>query len=171
MDLLKVCRFWQAVNFDGPSHINTNCWTWMGHLNDDGYGKFRINVGGSPKFKLAHIVSWYLNTGIWPSKLCLHRCDIPACVRFDHLWLGSQKDNMRDCLTKGRFPIGAKHGMRLHPERNGMILHPETNASRKLSQTQVDEILNLYGPGIRQVDLAKQFNVSQRRISQIIRGE
>jgi hypothetical protein len=51
----------------------------------------------------AHRYSWQIAFGEIPSGLCvLHRCDNPSCVRHDHLFLGTQAENMRDRIRKGR---------------------------------------------------------------------
>ena len=74
------------------------CWIWVGARNQHGYGVFYIN-GADHR---AHRVSWFLHYGEWPASPVLHTCDTPPCVRPDHLFLGTQADNMRDASAKGR---------------------------------------------------------------------
>jgi len=92
-------KFFEKIQKD----TNTLCVIWAGGKNAGGYGRLRI--GESPEgkqiFKQAHHVSWFLKHGYWPRQL-LHTCDNPACVRLSHLREGSQKENMRDMVQKGR---------------------------------------------------------------------
>jgi hypothetical protein len=78
----------------------SGCWLWSGRYAEGGYGvidMLRVPV-------LAHRFSWIIFRGPIPdSVLACHKCDNPACVNPDHMFLGSPKDNMQDCLTKGRF--------------------------------------------------------------------
>lgn len=75
------------------------CWVWTGAKTKFGYGWFYMN---NLNFK-AHRVSWTNWIGFIPNHLqVLHKCDNPSCVRPDHLFLGSQKDNMADMVIKGR---------------------------------------------------------------------
>lgn len=116
--MLLVTRFWNKVNKDGPVHpvLGTNCWVWTGCLAKSipgrrllPYGK--INVFG--KCLCAHRVSYELNIGLIPrDSLVCHKCDNPSCVRPEHLFLGTQKDNVDDCVKKGRdrHPRGECHG-------------------------------------------------------------
>lgn len=83
----------------------SGCWLWMASCNQDGYGKFSINR----KELGAHRASWQLMRGPIPSgELVLHHCDVPRCVNPEHLYLGSQADNMRDRLTRGRLRNGSE---------------------------------------------------------------
>jgi len=76
------------------------CWRWTGATTRK-YGVVRMN--GQQR---AHRVSWTLTYGPIPSGLgVLHKCDNPPCVRPDHLFLGTQGDNVRDAHRKGRYPF------------------------------------------------------------------
>jgi hypothetical protein len=72
---------------------------WTGNLNALGYG--RIWTYGHLEY--AHHVSWEIHRGAIPDELkVLHRCDQPHCVNPNHLFLGTQADNMEDMRRKGR---------------------------------------------------------------------
>src|SRR5207302_5572975 len=124
-DNLLVERFWAKVE-KGP-----DCWPWKACLRN-GYGM--INA---PE-KYAHRFSYELNNGPIPKgKYVLHRCDNRACVRPEHLILGTQKENLIDMMRKGR-------------------------RIRKLTVDQVKEIRQLYDPPrITTRMLAGQFQVSR----------
>lgn len=81
------------------------CWLWNAGVFSNGYGQFRI---GDTKVK-AHRVAYFLRHGKLPlynSKgvplYVLHKCDNKLCCNPKHLFLGTQKDNIYDCMTKGR---------------------------------------------------------------------
>lgn len=79
-----------------------NCWEWRGAKRSRDYGNFNLN--GKPT--LAHRVSYELFIGKIPKDILVcHRCDNQSCVNPNHLFLGTQKDNVRDCLNKGRMKI------------------------------------------------------------------
>lgn len=88
-------RFWEKVV------KSEGCWEWSGARSKHGrYGI--INVGG--RSTKAHRVSWELNRGpIPPGAKVLHHCDNPPCVRPDHLFIGTQADNLADGRRKGRI--------------------------------------------------------------------
>jgi hypothetical protein len=102
-------RFWSFVaKGDG-------CWEWTGYRGEQGYGVF--SLGG--KNHRAHRFSYAHNVGpVRSGQMVCHRCDNPSCVRPDHLFLGSGKDNAADCIAKGRFPfrygLNATHCQRGH---------------------------------------------------------
>ncbi len=127
---------------------NTGCWLWTGHQYTNRYGQ--IGVNGSQV--RANRLSWELHKGPIPKGLnVLHHCDTPECVNPYHLFLGTAKDNMADCIKKNR----------LKP-RCG-ITHPRT----KLTPEQVSEIrADLRGTR----RLSREYGVSRTAIRDIRRG-
>lgn len=88
--------FWNRVDRSGGPNA---CWLWTGSRNPCGYGVFRRKP-----YTSAHRFSWKLHYGTIPYGLnVLHACDIPACVRPEHLFLGTQKHNILDAITKKRW--------------------------------------------------------------------
>lgn len=86
---------------------NSGCHLWMGDCFDNGYGKFWYER----KSHKAHRISWRLNCGTIPTGLLvLHKCDTPSCVNPDHLFLGTNKDNSQDMISKGRHSRKAPRG-------------------------------------------------------------
>jgi hypothetical protein len=85
----------------------SGCWLWTAAWNPQGYGQFTM-----PKRpQLAHRMAWTFYKGEIPTGVhVLHKCDTPACVNPDHLFLGSHQDNMTDAYRKGRVAIGQKVG-------------------------------------------------------------
>ena len=87
-------RFWRHVDKSG------NCWIWTASRYPNGYGVFGIS---RKSLMSAHRYSWTLANGEIPPGICvLHRCDVRTCVRPDHLFLGTQQDNLADMTEKGR---------------------------------------------------------------------
>ncbi len=86
---------------------SNGCWLWTGHRDKDGYGRVRWHwreVG-------AHVAMWECEHGLVPAGMCvLHSCDNPPCVRPDHLWLGTQGDNVQDRHSKGRTRCNPRAG-------------------------------------------------------------
>ena len=98
-------RFWlQVRKGDG-------CWNWQGGKDADGYGAFHAEHDGV-RYKRAHRYSYALHHKKIPFALHVcHTCDNPACVRPDHLFLGTNEENHLDKIAKGRarVPAGEKH--------------------------------------------------------------
>lgn len=97
-------RFWGLVE---KSPEPNGCWLWIGGTDTRGYGKM-FTERGKPVVS-AHRFSYELANGpIAAGLFVLHRCDVPACIRPDHLFLGTAIDNMQDCIAKGRRANGIK---------------------------------------------------------------
>lgn len=150
---LKIASdFWdyvQKLPADG-------CWEWQRSCGSHGYGQFYL-VRGKPL--AAHRFSWQMTYGPIPAGLhVLHRCDNKRCVRPDHLFLGTARDNIRDCVAKGRH--------RPH------IARGEDSAVARLTDVAVDEIKATLITGTRQhpgnaKQLAAKFGVTVTRIYQV----
>lgn len=151
-------RFWPKVQ------KTETCWLWTASANEQGYGRMTVNGKGVA----AHRYSYELAYGPIPDGLnVLHRCDRPACVRPDHLFVGTQADNVVDMVTKGRqrCPKGEEHYWRKHPEF--FLLKGQNNPHAKLTDEQVLEIRRRYAEGgVTQVQLGKEYGVRQTLITE-----
>lgn len=132
---------------------DNGCWIWK-RTNNRGYGAFSL---GREKKKLAHRMSWELNRGPIPFGMCvLHNCpggDDPRCVNPEHLFLGTQADNVADMVAK----------------RRGVNLRGEKHAMAKLTASDVDFIRFLGESGLyRQRALARVFGVTPTTVCAIL---
>jgi HNH endonuclease len=131
---------------DGPD--SNGCMLWLGAKTTGGYGHLRVHKQNQK----AHRVAWELARGPVPEGFFIcHVCDVPACVNPDHLFLGTNADNMQDCAAKGRTARGEKSGM------------------HKLTEDQVREIRQRYSEGgVSQRTLAGAYGVSIGVINTVI---
>ncbi len=134
----KASIFWSHVK-KGPG-----CWEWNGgRVGGRGYGY----MGFGKKSERGTRVSWELHHGCIPDGIyVLHRCDNPKCVRPSHLFLGTQFDNMRDCVKKGRV-------------------------RSKLSEADVVSIRRRVTKGETRSAIAREYGVSPSNICVLMQGK
>ena len=91
-------RFLARINRVAPS----DCWEWSGTLTSDGYGA--ITIKGV--IYRAHRLTWMITHGktLKRHEFVCHSCDNPPCCNPSHLWVGSSSDNLKDAMSKGRWP-------------------------------------------------------------------
>ena len=149
-------RLMAMVELDG----RTGCWNWTGTKIRKGYGKFFVNG----KFRRAHRASYELHCGPIPDGMFVcHRCDNPACVNPDHLFLGTHAENMADMTAKGRNRLGSRG------DANAPFKRGADNPAAKL--TQEDALAIRSAVGVTGVALAAKYGVSPRQIFRIRDGK
>ena len=149
-----IYEFWNRV-------IKTNnCWMWNGsrlnskNKNNLVYGIFQIYKNGIQKSYMAHRISWFLKNGDIPDNLMVcHKCDNPLCVNPDHLFLGTNIDNMKDMVSKRRSASGDKNGR------------------RKLNEEKIKEIIKRYRTGEYSTSLGREYGVSSGTICSVAEGK
>lgn len=109
----------------------TGCWNWKRAIDSGGYGVVRIRNGSSAA--IVHRIVWELWNSKIIGRLCVcHTCDNRRCCNPDHLFLGTQKENVVDSVRKGRKP---------HK------LTREQAASIKINNGTLQDIADQYGVG------------------------
>ncbi len=140
----KIEKFWEKV------HKTEGCWLWTGATAKKGYGQIGING----KNYLAHRISYLIANGKMPEAPVLrHTCDVPKCVRPDHLLPGAHADNVRDMVERGRTACGVRNG------------------SAKLDDARVADILRRLAAGANVSSLSREFRVERNTIRVIRDGQ
>lgn len=153
--------FWSKVD---KTSAPDGCWPWTGSMGSQGYGEVRVNK----RLVKAHRHAWELANEPIPEGLVVcHRCDNTRCCRPDHLFLGTQRDNIADMLAKGRNTKGSDHIW----SRNRNRAQGERNGRSKLTADQVREIRALWQTGeVTKMELGRRFGVTDVLIRQIVQG-
>lgn len=149
-------RFWAKVE------KTETCWLWRAAKAGGSRGCWYGVIGRGSHLEgnvRAHRLAYELIYGPIPAGMNVcHTCDNPECVRPDHLFLGTQKDNVLDAISKGR-------------QINPPIKRGENHGMVKLTTTQVLQIREELKAGNRQTDIAEHYNVTQAAISLIKLGK
>jgi len=144
----KIRRFLSQIEPD----FFGGCWLWSGAIHRCGYGTFSHN-GGS----LAHRASYQLFKGETKGLHVLHKCDVKCCVNPNHLFLGTNADNVADKVAKGRARGGGRKGSLHHASKLGEIEISAIKAACLAGETQQSQ--------------ADRFGVSQSTINEIVKGK
>lgn len=163
-------RFWSKVNKNGPVVCPElgPCWVWTRSRSANGYAVFSVNHVNVHASRVAYeLTCGPIPEGLW----VLHKCDNPVCVRGDHLFLGSAKDNTQDMLSKGRAACGERNGYYTQPERRSQ-LPGEGSSSAKLTDDAVVDIRKRFAGGTAtNAELAAEYKVTGAAISAIVYGK
>lgn len=131
------------------------CHIFEGAKDSDGYGRVKLNGVGIA----VHRWMYEHNFGAVPQgNHVLHKCDTPACVNPEHLFLGTHAENMADKAAKGR-------------SKNVPIGHSHKRPMAKINDEKAKQIKELLRRGYRQADIARDFGVSRNLISEISLGK
>lgn len=153
-------RLWKYVT------RGAGCWLWTGAVSHNGYGKLWTGTATVP----AHRYSYTLHTGAIPDGLSvLHRCDTPACVNPEHLFLGTHTDNMADMVQKRRQYRTAPRPSIPGATTGSVWIRGSKNGNARLTDEKVVELRALHGEGWTQRELAERFGMDQTTISDVAR--
>jgi len=144
----------RTVEFPGDG-----CHIWIGHRDQYGYG--RVWLDG--KMRGAHRVAYEAAYGTIPElpdadargACVLHRCDDPACVNPNHLFVGSHLDNMRDMDTKGRRRSTSRPG--------------ERNPAARLTLAAVRDIRVRRAAGATMTSLAREYGLTKGGVAHVVK--
>jgi HNH endonuclease len=139
-------RFARFVDVRGLNE----CWPWTGCKSVWGYGRFA--VGNTQKY--APRMMWFFENGKIPDAMSvLHHCDNPACVNPNHLYLGTQRQNMLDAYARKR--------------KKPVCFQGADNPSAKLSDLEVEAARKMNDEGWSHGEIAKQFGLNRQTISNV----
>lgn len=110
------------------------CWIWQGAINSRGYGNLAIYNQSTT----AHRLSYHVFNGNADQLYVCHKCDVKICVNPDHLFLGTESDNLNDCYVK---------------DRRG-----------KLSRLEIADILDKINLGKSVKEISSEYNVTRHAI-------
>ena len=111
---------------------NSGCYLWTAAVGSSGYAHFGLNGKVCDAHRLSY--EWFVGK-IPEGMFVLHRCDIPSCVRPDHLFLGTQTDNLSDMTTKGRrrCGVGESHGAAKLTNNQVEKIRADTRSNRTIA--------------------------------------
>jgi hypothetical protein len=131
------------------------CWLWNAYRTPYGYGQTKIGGRGS-KLIFAHRLSWMVNVGEIPDGMhVLHKCDNPPCCNPNHLFIGTNLDNIMDRVAKNRSNRWISTASR------------EKHPSTKILKNELEQMLLMRENKVKVVDIAKQFNISKEHCSRL----
>ena len=160
-DSIVIERFWSRVNKNGPVPAHRPelgpCWTWIGWLNSDGYGQFKLQ--NPPRWIRPNRFVWIVEHGpIEDGLKILHACDNASCVRSSHLFIGTQLDNMKDKKEKNRQAKKESHGMVKLTEVQAIEIRDRLRHKKKGDMLKIMKEFSLGRTTVYQVMKGKRWN-------------
>lgn len=133
-----------------------DCVEWEHARDRNNYGRVTDKSG---RVVFTHRRAWEIVNGPIAGGLCvLHRCDNPPCFNTNHLFLGTQAENMADMKAKGRA--------RAKADASG-----EENGHNKLSSSEVAELRAATQFGVRNSVLARLYGITKTQVGYIVSGK
>lgn len=142
-----IALFESRIDRSGECHL------WTKGVTNKGYGNMLVTRKPAPRRQMStHRFAWLLVNGDPGELHVLHTCDTPRCVRVEHLFLGTNDDNVADKVAKRRQSVGVP-----------------TNAT--ITQAVADEIRSVWAHGgLTQAELGGQYGLGRRTIGDIVNG-
>ena len=143
-------KFWERVHVGNGDE----CWEWALKADSNGYGDYRLGPGRRYK---THRIAFFLGHGKDPGELLVcHACDNPTCCNPAHLWIGTPRDNILDCHSKGR-----------NADVTG-----ENNGTASMTDATAKGILeDLVAKEMKVKDIALKWGVHRARVTEIKMGK
>lgn len=136
----------------------SGCWIFMGALHERGYGIAGLGGRGEGTDRTHRIVYRHYFGEIPDGLFVCHKCDVRSCCNPDHLFIGTAKDNMQDCVKKGRSS---------KPPANPHIVG-SVHKLAKFTEEIVLSMRNDYQNGMRVCEIARKYGSNHRRIGKIV---
>ena len=162
----ETARFNSSFKIDPSS----NCWLWTKRQTPTGYGRFGISRDARRMSVRAHRLAYAMSKGSFQNEMNIcHTCDTPLCVNPQHLFCGTQHDNIQDMIQKGRKFTGpfAKGRKFTRPFTYSRTMSGEKNPRAMLNEQSV-KIIAFSNEPI--AVLAKRYGVSLTTIGHVRGG-
>ncbi len=162
-DIQRFNTYVDKTPGNGP---NGDCWIFIRRKNRPrtNFRKaptvYRLFKTSYDKVLAAHRVAYFIAFGIWNELYVCHKCDNPPCVNPDHLFLGTQEDNVADMMQKGR---------NCHPYRYNRKGIEMSNA--KLDDEKVRDIRIKIANGNGRSATAREFGITRKTLYDLLRGK
>lgn len=101
-------KYWRRIERKFIPEPNSGCWLWFGCAHEGGYSRMMIEGHLRPVHR--YIFERCHGCELPSDLFVCHRCDTPACINPDHLFVGTQLDNLADSVSKGRMHPGERNG-------------------------------------------------------------
>lgn len=144
----RVAIVQRLVELNCEVDRDTGCWEWQGRRRPDGYGLLSVEGENLRVHRLMY--ECHNDTVLDERTFVCHHCDNPCCVNPEHLFAGTQKDNMVDRKNKGRVPKGESHSL------------------TRLTDDDVSDIRRMAKDGVPRKVIRTKYGISQAYCCQLI---